>query len=171
MVESVDPALERAGRPAFGQAGADREGATLELREEELVAEKQVVQMGVVRISKRVVTETRTVEVVVSREEVVAERLPSDAATAHSQTTGDGDGSAQQRVQELKPGETIRLQLVEEEIVVQKRPVFYEEVVVGKREVEESQTFAGTVRREEARITSTGDLNLETQRDTAPRSV
>jgi stress response protein YsnF len=40
-----------------------RDAVTLQLREEELVAERRLVQLGVVRIRRQVVTETRIVEV------------------------------------------------------------------------------------------------------------
>ena len=50
------------------------EAATLQLREEELHAHKQLVETGEVRVRKEVITEHRTIEVPVQREEIVIER-------------------------------------------------------------------------------------------------
>src|SRR5512135_3224139 len=50
--------------------GAER----IQVREEELQAQKQTVEAGAVRVRKEVVTEHRTIEVPVQREEVVIER-------------------------------------------------------------------------------------------------
>jgi hypothetical protein len=49
----------------------DEDSRRIELREEELRAEKQRVQAGEVRVRKEVVSEERTIEVPVTREEVV----------------------------------------------------------------------------------------------------
>src|SRR5919112_5998359 len=49
----------------------------LQLREEELRAEKERVEAGEVRVRKEVVSEERTLEVPVTREEVVIERRPA----------------------------------------------------------------------------------------------
>ena len=53
--------------------GAESE-ETLQLREEELAARRRTVEAGEVEIRKEVVTETRTVEVPVRREQLVIER-------------------------------------------------------------------------------------------------
>ncbi|MBV8234306.1 MAG: YsnF/AvaK domain-containing protein, partial [Acidimicrobiia bacterium] len=90
------------------------EGARIEVREEELQAHKQLVEAGEVRVRKEVVTEHRTLEVPVQREEVVIER--------HAPTG------------ELV--EEIRIPVRKEQVTVEKRPVVKEEVTVGKRVVE-----------------------------------
>ena len=52
------------------------EQRVIQLRREELQVSKQVVQVGEVRIHKRVITENQTFTVPVTREELVIERLP-----------------------------------------------------------------------------------------------
>ncbi len=49
---------------------------------------------------------------------------------------------------------------MEEEVDVQKRAVVREEISVGKREVQETRNVSDTVRREEARIESEGDVAI-----------
>ena len=49
---------------------------------------------------------------------------------------------------------------MEEEVDVQKRPVVREEVSVGKRRVQGTRSVSEPVRREEARIESTGDVGI-----------
>jgi uncharacterized protein (TIGR02271 family) len=113
----------------------------LQLREEELLATKERVKAGEVRVRKDVVAEEKTIEVPVTREEAVVERHPVSGRPA----AGD-----------IKEGEEIRVPLSEEEVRVEKRPVVKEEITVGKRRVQETETVRDTVRREEARIDETG---------------
>jgi uncharacterized protein (TIGR02271 family) len=117
----------------------DRE--RLQLREEELLATKERVKAGEVRVRKDVVTEEKAIDVPVTREEAVIERRPVSGRPA----TGD-----------IKEGEEIRIPLTEEEVRVEKRPVVKEEIAVGKRPVQETETVRDTVRREEARIDESG---------------
>jgi uncharacterized protein (TIGR02271 family) len=116
----------------------------VELREEELRAEKERVQAGEVRLRKEVVSEQRTIEVPVTREEVVVERRPA----ARGQ---EARGS-------IDEGEEIRIPVMEEEVRVEKTPVVREEVTLKKREVHDTERVSDTVRREEARIEETGDV-------------
>jgi uncharacterized protein (TIGR02271 family) len=116
----------------------------MQLREEELVAKKQTVEKGEVRVSKDVVTEQRTVDVPVRREEVTIERTPVDRRPSD------------QPIDERE--DTISVPVREERVEVEKRPVVYEEVGVGKREVETTQRVSDTVRREEARIEGASDV-------------
>jgi uncharacterized protein (TIGR02271 family) len=115
----------------------------LQLREEELRAEKERVQAGEVRVRKEVVREERTLEVPVTREEVVIERRP---AAKGQPASGNIDES-----------EEIRIPLMEEEVHVEKTPVVREEVNLKKRQVQGTQKVSDTVRREEAHIEQTGD--------------
>ena len=142
------------GRGAQGSASeapfASRSEAgspTVQLREEELRVEKEQVQAGEVRLRKDVVTEERTVEVPVTREEVVIERRPAAG--------GRDAGGA------IDEGEEIRIPLMEEEVRVEKTPVVREEVSLKKRQVQGTEQVSDTVRREEAHIEQTGDRNTE----------
>lgn len=120
---------------------------SVELREEELRVEKERVQAGEVRLRKEVVTEERTVEVPVTREEVVIERRPA--------ASGRAGGT-------INEGEEIRIPLMEEEVRVEKTPVVREEVSLKKQQVQDTERVSETLRREEARIDQTGDANVRT---------
>lgn len=118
---------------------------SLQLREEELRAEKERVQAGEVRIRKEVVSEERTLEVPVTREEVVIERRPAQGQPA--------SGS-------IHEGDEIRIPVMEEEVHVEKTPVVREEVNLKKRQVQSTQEVSDTVRREEAHVEQTGDARV-----------
>jgi uncharacterized protein (TIGR02271 family) len=121
----------------------------VQLREEELRAEKERVQAGEVRLRKEVVEEQRTIEVPVTREEVVIERHP----VSGRQTADDDIGE----------DEEIRIPVMEEEVRVEKTPVVKEEVSVQKRAVHETRKVSDTVRREEAHVEHTGDAEINTR--------
>jgi uncharacterized protein (TIGR02271 family) len=122
---------------------------SLELREEELRAEKERVQAGEVTLRKEVVKDKKTIEVPVTREEVVVERHP----VAGRPPAGSDIGK----------DEEIRIPVTEEEVRIEKTPVVKEEVTVGKRRVEETKKVSDTVRREEAKIEQTGDAHVSTR--------
>ena len=107
------PETDRAARAS----GADRD--TVQLREEELVANKQRVETGQVQVGKEVVSEQRTVEVPVTREEVTIERHPVERRPS--------DRPIDER------GQTLDVPVHEEQVDLDKRTVVYEEVGVGKR--------------------------------------
>ena len=115
---------------------AERE--RIQLREEELQAHKQRVETGAVRVRKEVVTEHRTIEVPVQREEIVIERQAP---------TGE-------------PIEEIRIPVSEEQVTVEKRLVVKEEVTVGKRVVEGIERVGGEVRKEVVRVERAGDVDI-----------
>jgi uncharacterized protein (TIGR02271 family) len=127
---------------------------SIELREEELRAEKERVQAGEVRVRKEVVSEERTIEVPVTREEVVIERRPAAGSTASGRIDDE---------------EEIRIPLMEEEVRVEKTPVVREEVTLRKQQVQDTERVSDTVRREEARIERSGDANVRGGNDEAWR--
>jgi uncharacterized protein (TIGR02271 family) len=133
-------------RTLAGAQTADR----MQLREEELVVSKDMVETGEVRLDKKMVVEHRTVDVPVMREEVTVERTPVDRRPADS-PMDDGD-------------QTIRVPVREERVEVAKRPVVYEEVGVVTREVEEKRPVSDTVKREEVRVDRDGDVDVEERR-------
>jgi uncharacterized protein (TIGR02271 family) len=139
--DTMSTSAAPASRPAGGSP-------TVELREEELRVEKDRVQAGEVRLRKEVTTEERTVEVPVTREEVVIERRPA----AQGREAGGSIGE----------GEEIRIPLMEEEVRVEKTPVVREEISLKKQQVQDTEQVSETLRREEARIEQTGDTNLRT---------
>ena len=117
----------------------------VELTEEELRARKERERTGEVEIRKEMVTEEKTLDVPVTREEVVVERRPVERRPA-SGTVG--------------AGETIEVPVHEERVEVEKQPVVYEEIDVGKRQVQDTERVSGTVRREEARVDTEGDVEV-----------
>lgn len=118
---------------------------TVRLHEERLDAHTQTVKAGEVSVRKEIVAEQRTLEVPVTREEVVIERHPVSGVEA----TNFGQAT-----------EEIRIPISEERVTVSKTPVVTEEISVGKRTVEGTQTVSDTVRREEARIEQTGNVRV-----------
>jgi stress response protein YsnF len=139
------------------------EGARVELVEEELRARTRPVQTGEVTIRREVVSETRTIEVPVRREELVIERHPVERHPMDTAASAPTDPLIQQlldRLRHMQPGELLRIPIIEEEVVVHKRPVVVEEITLGKRTVQDTQTVSDTVRGEEARIEPHGDVPL-----------
>jgi uncharacterized protein (TIGR02271 family) len=119
----------------------------IQLHEEQLNVHKQPVQTGEVRVHKDVITEHRTIDVPVQREEVVIERHP-----VHGQTANSGS---------IRQGEEIRIPIKEEQVNVSKDTVVKEEVNVGKRNVQGTERVAGDVRKEEIRVDKKGDVDVK----------
>jgi len=125
----------------------DRERLTRS--EEELRVGKQQLAAGEVVVGKHVETERVREPVTLRREEVVIERRPvAEGTRADEHTIGTDE---------------IRVPLMREEAVVEKRPVVKEEIVIGKKVVEEKQTVEAEVRREEF------DINDPTHRTRTDR--
>jgi uncharacterized protein (TIGR02271 family) len=125
----------------------NEQGRKVQLREEQLQATKQPVQAGEVRIGKEVVTEEKTINVPVQREQVYVEQR-NVAPRPTDQPIGDD-------------GEVIRVPVIEEQVQVQKQAVVTGEVLIGKQTTQENQQVSDTVRREEARIEQEGDVNIQ----------
>lgn len=121
-------------------------GQKIALKEEELHARKQPVQTGEVRVRKEIITEHKTLDVPIQREEVVIER---HAVAGQPATHAD-----------FRAGEEIRIPVKEEQVQVVKTPVVKEEVTVSKQKVQDTEHVAGTVRKEEVRIEREGDVNV-----------
>lgn len=115
---------------------------TLRLLEERLHVSKDRVQTGEAVIGKHVVEETKTIEVPVTREELVIERRPvKDGEVVH-------DASFD--------GKEIKIPLTEEQVHVSKDAVVTEEINVKKRDVHDTKVVADTVRKEELDVDNTG---------------
>jgi len=122
-------------------------GQTMKVHEEQLHAHKHPVQTGEVRVRKEVITEHKTLDVPVQREEVVIERRP---VTGEHASTSD-----------IRAGQEIRIPVSEEQVRVEKENVVKEEVHVGKRKVQETQHVSGTVRKEQVKVEREGDVNVK----------
>jgi uncharacterized protein (TIGR02271 family) len=110
----------------------------IQLYGEVLRVHKDRVSRGEVRLRKEVITTTQTVEVPVTREELVLERV---AVSGQVPATGAAFDSKE-----------IRIPLSEEHATVSKQAVVREEVLVGKRQVAEVETVNEQVRREELKV-------------------
>lgn len=122
-------------------------GQTIELKEEELYAHKTPVETGEVVVRKEIITENRTIEVPVTREEVTIERRAVDRPASDAA---------------FREGEqTLRIPETEEQVTIEKRPVVREEIEISKRQVTDKQRMSDDVRREEVRIERTGDVDLD----------
>lgn len=131
--------------PATGAGYADAQSSAagtgnledvqnIQLLGEVLRVHKDRVQRGEVTVRKEVITENQTIQVPVTREELVIERRPTTDATPQG-TVGDG--------------REIRIPLTAETASVDKQTVVREEVAVGKKPVSEVRDLSGEVRREE----------------------
>jgi uncharacterized protein (TIGR02271 family) len=121
--------------------------ARLTLSEEELAVRKQRMAAGEVDIHKRVETEHVSTPVTTMREEAVIERRPISDATLQAGTA---------RIE----GDEIRIPLMEEEVIVEKRVVPTEELVVRKHTVQETETVEADLRKERVDIDRQGDVQL-----------
>ncbi|GAC1575552.1 MAG: hypothetical protein NVS3B7_08040 [Candidatus Elarobacter sp.] len=140
----------------YGAAAEYARGAQIDerrrlaLREERLSIDTMRVPLGEVAIGKDVVEHRQNVDVPVVREELFIERRSASEATL-AQDAG-----------EISAGETIRIPLMREQVMVTKRPVVTSEVVVGKREVIGTQHVSETTREERLRVDDpTGRVNSE----------
>ncbi len=117
--------------PATGQQ-------RIQLLGEVLRVHKDRISRGEVRIRKEVITEQQTVQVPVTREELVIERVQATGQTTATGAIGD-------------TGE-IRIPLTEERASATTETFVREEVNIGKRAVENVEQVGGAVRREELEV-------------------
>jgi uncharacterized protein (TIGR02271 family) len=128
-------------------AGSMAHGQTLQAHEEKLQVHKTPVETGEVRVHKEVHTEHKSIDVPVTREEVVIERRP-----ASGQQVSASDMSA---------GQEIRIPVREEQVNVEKQTVVAEEVSIGKRQVRDTEHVDETLRKEEIKVDSKGNANVK----------
>jgi uncharacterized protein (TIGR02271 family) len=120
----------------------------IELREEELRVEKERVEAGEVRLRKEVVKENKTIDVPVTREEVVVEKRSVGGRRPASGQVGED--------------EEISIPVMEEQIEVEKTPVVREEVSLKKQQVQGTREISDTVKREEAWVDTAGTAEVRT---------
>lgn len=152
------------------------EEQTIPLRQEVIQVQKSVVDIGEVRIHKRIITEEKTFAVSVMREEVTIERVPVPSISPTSDPSHTQLGSTVARQQEntnaeisLSPRETemlreagtIRISVREEQVIIQKQPIIVEEIVVQKQIVQETKHLVEPTRHEEIRIERLGNAPIQ----------
>jgi uncharacterized protein (TIGR02271 family) len=128
------------GTPGTSTNAVDR----VQLFGEVLRVHKERIKRGEARIRKDVVTENQTIDVPVTREELVLERVPVSGTTP---APGASIGSPQE----------IRVPLSEDAVRLEKQAVVREEVLVGKREVENVASVGDAVRHEKLRVDPDGE--------------
>jgi uncharacterized protein (TIGR02271 family) len=136
--------------PGSPRAGEREQDYRIQLRGEVLRTFTERVQRGEVRLRKEVVTENKTVEVPVTREELVVERVPVSGQEAAN-------------AGEIGSDKEIRVPLSEERARVEKQPVVQDEVRVGKRAVQKTEHVSEEVRHEELRVDKDGDVEVDTR--------
>ena len=100
-------------------------------------------------ITKEPVTETKTVEVPVTHEELTVERRPASEST---KTTTE---------RPVQSKTDTKVQLNKEEVQVTKEPYVKEEVVVKKKPVTETRTVSDTVTSEKVDVSGSKDVERE----------
>lgn len=130
----------------------------MELREEQLDVHTERMQTGEVSLRKEIITETRTVEVPVTREEIVVERRPLDGV-AHEGSLEAADMDRQE----------IRIPVSEEFVHIDKKVVPREEIRVSKERITDTKKVSEDLRREEAQVDSDGKVSIKDRRD-SPRA-
>lgn len=152
-IPSVDTPPPDAGRVAGGELGArgrpesdvleDEEELRVRRSEEELRVGTRTYEAGAVRVRKRVRTERERIRVPKKRVEVTVERVPVEEGIA----TPTGRETAPEITED-----EIVVPVIEEELVVEKRPVVREEIRIRKEVVEETEVVEEDVRREEVEV-------------------
>ncbi|HEY4614728.1 MAG TPA: PRC and DUF2382 domain-containing protein [Citricoccus sp.] len=123
-----------------GETDADRESVVV--RDEQLNVGTETRESGQVRLRKHSYTDTETVEVPVSREEVVVEREPVDPDSAEARrSAGDEEVVVTTR----------------EEVPVVDKTATAEKVTVDKNRVEGTERVSDTVQHEDVEVDGDGD--------------
>jgi uncharacterized protein (TIGR02271 family) len=143
-----------AGTAANATSGQNMTGErrNIQLLGEVLRVHKERINRGEVRLRKEIITEQQTIQVPVTREELVIERNPVSGETpAQGQIGQDRE---------------IRIPLTEERAAVDKQTVVREQVAVGKRAVEQVRNVGGEVRREELVVDDQSKMSNADRTDT-----
>ena len=118
--------------------GGEEDELRVQRVEEELRAGTREREAGQVNVRKRVRTDREQIRVPKRREEVRVERVPVEEGAASSEPNVTDD--------------EIRIPIVEEEVVVEKRPVVKEEIRLRKDVAQEEEVVERDVRKEEVEI-------------------
>ena len=122
------PTAVGSARPSSSVPGREEDEVRVQRAEEELLVGKREREAGAMRIRKRVRTDRERIEVPKKRVEVTVERVPVEGDTPTAP-----DVTSTPEIAE----EEIVVPVVEEEIVVEKRPVVKEEIRIRKQVVKE----------------------------------
>ena len=139
----VEPVADDQASPSFSRGtafqNADDPVATLDLREEELVAHKEMRELGEVVVRTEVKDVPGRLEVDAYREEVQVEHVPMGQVVTERREPWEEDGA-------------LIVPVYEEQLVVVKRLVLREQLRVRRVGVTERQLFEDTLRKETASV-------------------
>jgi uncharacterized protein (TIGR02271 family) len=136
---AAEPTEVRSAERAPDMSVHEEDDVRVRRSEEEIRVETREREAGEMRVRKRVRTERERLTVPKKRVEVSVDRVPVEGADEAATAPQIGE-------------EEIVVPVVEEEIVVEKRPVVKEEIHIRKRVVEEVEVVEEDVRREEVEI-------------------
>jgi uncharacterized protein (TIGR02271 family) len=117
----------------------ENEKMVIPVIQEEIIIEKQVVETGRVRISKRISEHEELVDVPLLAEEVSVERVPMNLFV-------------EARPPVRQEGDTMIIPVVREQVIVQKRLLLVEELRVRKELVERHEPQTVNLRKEEVEV-------------------
>src|SRR5947207_4892277 len=120
---------------------------TLELREEELIVQRQMRDVGEAHIRTRVEEVPARLEVEANAEEVEVEHVPVGQVVS-------------QRVEPYEEGDVLVVPVYEEQLVVVKRLLLREQLRIRRVGTRESRLFEDTVRRERLVIEDANNTGL-----------
>ncbi len=147
------------GTPEPRERAEEREQVRVPIAEERVVAGKRPVQLGEIRVHKRVEEREEVIRQPLMRDEVTIERVKASRPV---------EGPVGPR----EEGEWLIVPIVEEVLVVQKRLMVTEEIRIRRRAVTEEKEIRETVRRERAEVEDTTGRTAEPRaanaRDTEP---
>ena len=131
-----------------GEHATEEEEIRVQRVEEELVAGTRERGAGSVNVRKRVRTDRERLSVPKKREDVSVERVPVEEESRRE--AASEAGGSEVGIQESD--NEIRIPIIEEEIVVEKRPVVKEEIRIRKDVVQDEELVEEYVRKEEVDI-------------------
>jgi uncharacterized protein (TIGR02271 family) len=140
---AAGPTEARSADPVSDLSDKDEDDVRLRRSEEEIRVETREREAGEMRVRKRVRTESERLTVPKKRVEVTVERVPVEGTGSEAD-----DAATAPQIGE----EEIVVPVVEEEIVVEKRPVVKEEIHIRKQVVEDVEVIEEDIRREEVEI-------------------
>ena len=85
-----------------------------------------------------------------------SELAPINPTTGFDLNAPTGQGATS----DIKPGEEVRVPVMEEQVTVEKKPVVKEEITVGKRAVQDTERVGGEVRKEDVRVEREGKVDV-----------
>jgi uncharacterized protein (TIGR02271 family) len=113
------------------------------------ISKKETVREA--RILKKPLKDTKTMDVELTREELIIEKRPAEdkfSASASSSSTGSSFSNSEP----THPKTEITIPLEKEEVVVSKKPYIKEEIVISKKSVTETKTINEQLRSEKVSV-------------------